>query len=265
MSTETGTTATVSKKVLDYTTLTERLKSSIYPMLKENQVYVACARRVNSSKEGVIAIQVEYLERLPRPTNNNVKGINLTYLVNRDFDERFQVGLNVKRAWSTFFGFEALEAATGRKLSEEDKATLTAMEPGSDDRLIIMANQTYFDAPNGDKYQIHIRVIEVREDEMDQVQLSKSQRESLNHDSSFLMTGGDNSQFIVCADTGSKIRQITEITALRLEETLEDFHTYIPNKVSEDVFNQTSKANGKVVGKDMSADEAINILTGGKE
>lgn len=247
----------INKQLVNKDILLERLQKNIYGSLKPKTLFVSAIRKVRSSKEDVMAFEVEYLEKIER-VRQAEKGVSLSVLINSEHDDRFKQNQNVKRAWAVFLGLEALQNAIG-KLTEDNINTLKSMEERGDDRLAVMMLQKPITVAEN-RYQAHIVVTELLESQVEEARLSKSQRASFEHENSFMMN--KDGEFIVCATTGERVRQITEIRAFNVNEDISTVHTYVENKTIESEFNKTPGSNNKVVGKDLTEEEALRLLVG---
>lgn len=234
---------TISTKVQNYKELTEKVRTHVYPILAENSPYVSCLRKTAND-----TIQVEFLERKPASSSNSERGLNLTFFINRGHDERFREFVNIKRAWATVTSMAALVQLLGKDvLSPEDIEALKALPEGSEDRLAVMKQLPTIEQ-NGEVYEMHIGVTEVRQIELDEgsVALNKSQMQALEHENTIKQTGGDNSELIVCGTTGSQIREITEVVVVKKGSDLSKIDQLITNKKLQSVYLATTKNETKI-------------------
>lgn len=248
---------TISDKVVNYDELTKRLKETMYAKLPMLTPFVSCIRKTANN-----TYQVEFLERKPAASETTDKGINLTFLLNRKHDDRFREFVRVQRAWAIFTTKGALIDLIGKNtLSEADFNALDAIPEGSKDRLGVMKTLPTINH-EGQNYALHVVVTEVRKDEMESgdIALNNSQKQSLEHENAVKRTGGENNEFLVCALTGSKVLQITEIKAMSPDANLATMDTLIPNQVPESTFLKSSASNGSPI---LDADKVSDALFGG--
>lgn len=248
--------------VNSYAKVTEMVQEKVQPKLAENKPFAICIRRVNnhSKKKGAVAFQVEYIEKKAPRTRTASRGVNMSVLFNQQYDDRFSASINAHRAWATYTSFESLALALGMEdaFTKEQKETLMELEITNEgregDRVLLMKPLETVEV-NEVAFDFHIGITEVRESDLEDARLSKSQRQSLEHDNAVLRTGGKDDELIVCADTGERVLRITEIFAVPAGESVSDeFDIYVPNKMTESAYKKLNKGKAIKV-QDVEDDE----------
>lgn len=258
-----------------YDAITKKFQDEVASTMLNNQAKVVCIRRVNnhSGKKGAFAFEVEYAEKKVRQTtaSNAARGVSLGVMLNQDYDDRFNVALNIHRAWTSFTSFEALAMALARKpFTEEEKEELLELEidaDGNKERIIVLQDMKPVEYKD-DLFELHVSILEMYADEVENAELTKSQRAGLEHDNAVLQTGGKDSELIVCGSTGREIRRITEARLIPKGESIgAEFDTYIPNKMTLSAYKKRAKAtkqeakdlDEKLKGTDAELEEAFSM------
>lgn len=241
------TTKTEAPLVMKYAKVTKGVQA-IAATFVENRMFTVCIRRVNSNGTGKNknAFAIEYLEKKPRNTTSNNRGMSFGYMLNALYDDRMtqNSSLNLHRAWVVITSVEALKLAVPT-LSEEQIETLLEFELDSEDRLMIMQDATYVTYKE-QEMEYHVAVTEIRESEIDTFPLTKGQRASIEYGNTVLITGGDDSENIVCGVTGEKIHRLTDVMMFPKGETPANLDIFVQNKMLESAYEKITKSESKI-------------------